>query len=102
MLNLVQDLRLGARYLARSPGFALTAIVVLALGIAPNVVIVSVANALLIKPLASADPGGLVGVYARDRRAPSSPPTTSPRWVHRWRSVVLSVRPMRRWGSRRW
>jgi len=72
MRNLVQDLRLGARLLFRSPGFTMAAVLVLALGIAPNVVVFSITNALLIRPLQSSAPGELVGVYARDRERPGS------------------------------
>ena len=38
----------------------------------PNVVVFSITNALLIRPLQSSAPGELVGVYARDRERPGS------------------------------
>ena len=49
--NLGRDLRYAARQLRRSPGFALTAILTLAVGIGGNVVVFGVLDALLLQPL---------------------------------------------------
>jgi len=49
--NGVRDLRHGIRLLARSPGFAATAIVTIALGIGATSAIFSVINAVALKPL---------------------------------------------------
>ena len=68
MWTLWQDLRYSLRLLAKHPGFTLTAIGVLTLGIGVNAGIFGIINGLLIRPLAGADaPGEIVGIYSKDR-----------------------------------
>lgn len=66
---MVQDVRYAFRLLARTPGFTLAAIVVLALGIGANTAVFSIVNTLLFKPVPGREGAPLVGVYARDRKA---------------------------------
>src|SRR5215470_8576434 len=49
--SLLQDLRFAVRQLRRSPGFAFTAILILALGIAANVIVFGVLQALALRQL---------------------------------------------------
>jgi predicted permease len=51
MTNLLNDLRFALRQMRRSPGFALTAILTLALGIAANVIVFGVLQALILRPI---------------------------------------------------
>jgi predicted permease len=51
MTTLLQDLRFALRQMRRSPGFALTAVLILALGIAANVIVFGVLDALVLRPV---------------------------------------------------
>jgi hypothetical protein len=57
------DLRFGTRTLIKQPGFTLIAIVTLALGIGANAAIISVINALFLRPLPVISPRELVGIH---------------------------------------
>ncbi len=61
-----QNLRYGLRILAKSPGFALTAVLTLAIGIGANTAIFTVVNSIILRPLPFHDPGRLMIVSERD------------------------------------
>src|ERR1051325_1344873 len=63
MNTLIRDLALAARALRKTPAFAITAILTLALGIGASTAIFSVVNAALLRPLPYRDPERLVLVW---------------------------------------
>ena len=70
MGNLFRDLRFGVRMLLSRPGFTITAVLALALGIGANTAIFSLVNAFLLKPLLIQHPEELVGCYSRNVHKP--------------------------------
>ncbi len=65
--TVIQDLRYALRSLHKSPGFALTAILSLALGLGASTAIFSIADSLLLRPLPYRDPSRLMMLWEAER-----------------------------------
>jgi predicted permease len=66
-----RDLKCAARALARSPGFAVVAILVMGLGIGANVTLFTVVRSVLLKPLPYRESGQLFAIYEHERVGPN-------------------------------
>ena len=89
---LQQDLRYTARSLGRTPGFALTAIVVTALGVGANTAAFSVTDFVLIRPLPFAEPERLVKLWERLPGYPKMEP--SPANYRDWKRMSTAFEAM--------
>jgi len=70
MGSLFQDLHFALRQLRKSPSFAITAVLTLALGIGANTAIFSLVNSLLLKPLPVPHPEQIATLAPRDNNGP--------------------------------
>src|SRR5580704_2567934 len=61
--TMLGDLRYAIRTLIRTPGFTVTAVLVMALGIGANVTLFTVVRSVLLKPLPYRDPDRLIQFY---------------------------------------
>ena len=65
MHSLIQDFRFSLRQMRRSPGFMITAVLTLALGVGANTAIFSLLDQALLRSLPVRDPERLVILSAR-------------------------------------
>src|SRR5258707_11153077 len=68
--TLLQDLRFALRQMRHSPGFALTAVLTLALGITANVIVFGVLQALILRPIDVPHPDRVMTLAHTDQTYP--------------------------------
>jgi predicted permease len=94
----IRDIKYGARTLARSPGFALIAILVMALGIGATTSLFTIVRAVLLKPLPFWDPGNLVMVYEHFRASTGDGfNVVAPADFRDWREQTHGFQDMAAW-----
>src|SRR5947209_6715952 len=95
--TLWRDLRYGARTLLRTPGFSLTAILVMALGIGATTSLFTIVRSVLLRPLPFRDPDKLVMLYERFRQEPGSYNVASPADFRDWHAQTHGFEDMGAW-----
>ena len=71
LADLGRDLRIGARALRKNPGFTISAVVVLGIGLGAATVIASAINAVFVRPLPFPEPDRIVSVVRFQRSGPN-------------------------------
>ena len=90
--GIFDDLRFGLRALAKNRGFALAAILSLALGIGANTTVFTLLNAILLRPLPVSEPDRLAAVNTVDASNPGILPCSYPNYKdYRDRNQVFSA-----------
>lgn len=83
--NIVQELRYAARTLRKSPGFSVTAILTLALGIGASTAVFTLVDSVLLRPLGFHESGRLVACWERLRFMRDDATGPNLRHVEVWR-----------------
>jgi len=95
-----RDIRYGTKTLARSPGFSVVAVLVMALGIGCTTSLFTIVRSVLLKPLPFRDPGKLVMVYEHFRANTNSDfnyNSVSPGDFDDWKTQTHGFEEMAAW-----
>src|SRR3954464_4230943 len=94
METFFQDVRYGMRALLKKPGFSLTAIIALALGIGANTAIFSVINGVLLRSLSYANPDRIVMLWEKSLTGTRTQNVISPGNFLDWQKQSTSFEQM--------
>ena len=97
MRTILQDLRYGVRVLLRSPGFAVIAILTLAVGIGATTAMFSVVDAVLLRPLPFDEADRLVVVWETNAAQGKEEEPPSPPNFNDWRTASTSFEALTAW-----
>jgi hypothetical protein len=92
--TLLHDIRYGFRLLRRAPGFAVTAVSTIALGIAATTAAFTLLDYVLLRPLPFAEPDRLVSLYETQHSVGIPRTSTSPPNFADWRAMAGSFDSM--------
>lgn len=95
----LQDVKFSLRGLQRNPGFAVSAVVVVALGIGATTAIFSAVNSYFFRPLPFADPDGLVMIYETNPEFGWTDATAAPANALDWRERVDAFQDLALYSS---
>jgi len=98
-MNLLRDLRQGVRQLLRAPGFAVTAILTLALGIGATTALFTVVNAVLLEALPFPDSHRLIQVWRSELPALTYGSASYGRYLD-WRQHQRAFTDLGAWSPR--
>jgi predicted permease len=98
---LMQDFRYALRTLRKSPGFAMTAVLTLTLGIGASTAVFTLVDSIVLEPLTYRDGGSLVVAWERVKFLSSDPTGPNPRHVDLWqkRATAFSGLALVRQGA---
>ncbi|MBI3695911.1 MAG: ABC transporter permease, partial [Acidobacteria bacterium] len=102
---MLHDLRYATRTLRRSPGFTLTVVLTLALGVGANTAMFSVIYTVMLRPLPYPDPGRLVMLWERDAQKGVEQGLVTPANFVDWRAQSRAFDAMGfspAWSGSRW
>ena len=94
-----RDLKYAARTLARTPGFTISAVLVMALGIGANSALFTVVRSVLLKPLPFKDPGRLIQLYEQSPDGKRQFSYVAPGMYTAWKQQAPSIEQMAVYGT---
>lgn len=94
-----RDLKYAVRTLSRTPGFTISAVLVMALGIGANSALFTVVRSVLLKPLPFKDPGRLIQLYEVSPNGKRQFSYVAPGMYAAWKQQAPSVEQMAVYGT---
>jgi predicted permease len=97
--TILRDLRYAIRTLMRTPGFTVTAVLVIVLGIGANVALFTVVRSVLLKPLPFREPDRLIQLYEKSPNGQREFSYIAGGMYAAWKKAASSVEQMAIYGT---
>lgn len=94
-----RDLRYAVSALARTPGFTVVAVLIMALGIGANTALFTIVQSVLLKPLPFQDPDRLIQLYEKSPNGGRQFSYVAPGMYAAWKQQAPSVEQMAIYGT---